>query len=227
MVIKNNIDKFLAEVQPFKAKLIAVSKTHPPEKIREAFEAGQRIFGENKVQELVEKHPQLPTDIEWHLIGHLQSNKVKQVAPFVSLIHSIDSEKLLVEVNKQGQKIARVVPCLLQVYIAKEETKYGLDITELHHLIQSPVISSLPFVRIDGLMGIASLTENREQIRNEFRSLKKIFDELKQQTLQPHVQMKELSMGMSADYKIALEVGSTMVRIGTAIFGERNYANKA
>lgn len=221
MGIKNNIEKFRVELKPYSARLIVVSKTHSTERIREAYQIGQRIFAENKVQEMVEKQPQLPEDTEWHLIGHLQRNKVKHLAPFVSLIHSVDGLKLLEEINKQGQKQQRVIQCLLQVYIASEETKFGLDFSELQHLIQSPEMASFKFVMIDGLMGMATLTDNQEQIGKEFRSLRKAFDGLKQQSLPPTVQMKELSMGMSADYKIALEEGSTMVRIGTAIFGNR------
>ena len=212
--------------KPFNARLVAVSKTHSVEKIREAIEAGQIVFGENKVQELVEKEPQLPHNAEWHLIGHLQRNKVKYIVPFVSLIHSVDSKTLLEEINKQGQKINRVIHCLLQVFIADEETKFGLNFAELHHLVQSQETASLKFVMIDGLMGIATLTNNQEQIRKEFQTLKKVFDELKHGPLPDNIQMKELSMGMSADYLIALEEGSTLVRIGTAIFGDRVSAGK-
>ena len=224
MGIKNNIEKFREALKPYDAKLIAVSKTHPTEKIREAYEGGQRIFGENKVQEMTEKHPQLPGDLEWHLIGHLQRNKVKYIAPFVSLIHSVDTLKLLDEINKQGLRVNRVIPCLLQVFIAEEETKFGLNFQELYQLIQAPELKGFESVSINGLMGIATLTDDAEQIRKEFRSVKQVFDELKQLSLAPNIQMKELSMGMSSDYKIALDEGSTMVRIGTAIFGERTYA---
>jgi pyridoxal phosphate enzyme (YggS family) len=223
MGIKNNIEKFRSALQPYGAKLIAVSKTHSAEKIREAYEADQRIFGENKVQELVEKHPLLPEDVEWHLIGHLQRNKVKQVAPFVSLIHSVDSLKLLEEINKQGQRHNLVIHCLLQVYIAREETKFGLDVQELHQLLQSSEINTFSAIAIDGLMGIASMTDDQLQIRNEFRLLRQVFDDIKKLPLPAHIQMKELSMGMSSDYQLALDEGSTLVRIGTAIFGDRNY----
>ena len=222
MGIKNNIEKFRLELKPYPARLIAVSKTHPVEKINEAYETGQRIFGENKVQEMVEKQPHLPVDTEWHLIGHLQRNKVKYIAPFVSLIHSVDSLKLLEEINKQGERHQRVIHCLLQIYIAREETKFGLDYAELEPLIHSLELTTFHHLMIDGLMGIATLTDRQEQIRNEFRQLKATFDKLRRQQLPPPVQMKELSMGMSTDYKIALEEGSTMVRIGTAIFGNRN-----
>lgn len=221
MVIKQYIDKLRSELRPLSAKLIAVSKAQPVEKIQEAYSAGQRIFGENKVQEMIEKQPQLPLDIEWHLIGHLQRNKVKYVAPFVSLIHSVDSMRLLEEINKQGQKLNRPIHCLLQVFIAREETKFGLDFQELQQLVQSVEVAACKFVALDGLMGIATLLDNQDQVRSEFKSLRKIFDELKQSSLPSNIQMKELSMGMSSDYKIALEEGSTMVRIGTAIFGAR------
>lgn len=220
MGIKNNIEKFRKELQPFNAKLIAVSKNHPTEKIKEAYDAGQRIFGENKVQELVDKQPQLPPDVAWHLIGHLQRNKVKYMVPFVALIHSVESLKLLEEINKQGQKINKVIPCLLQIHIAQEETKFGLNPEELHQLVHSTEMASFKFVTIDGLMGMATLTQDEAQIRKEFRSLRKIFEDLKQ-TSSSNVEMKELSMGMSSDYKIALEEGSTIVRIGTSIFGLR------
>ena len=223
MGIKDNIEKFQTELKPFGARLVAVSKTHPVEKIRMALAAGQSIFGENKVQELVGKQPQLPPEVEWHLIGHLQRNKVKFVVPFVGLIHSVDSLKLLEEINKQGEKINRTIHCLLQVFITNEETKFGLDLEELHQLVESKETASLKFVMIDGLMGIATLTSDQQQLRREFRGLKKEFDSLKLTRLPANIQMKELSMGMSADYKIALEEGSTLVRIGTAIFGDRNY----
>ena len=222
MVIKNNIAAFTALLAPYGARLVAVSKTHPVDKIKEAYACGQRLFGENKVQEMQEKHAQLPDDIEWHLIGHLQRNKVKYVAPFVALIHSVDSLPLLLEINKQGEKINRVIHCLLQVFIASEETKFGLDAGELMDLVRSPQIKNLTHIQIDGLMGMASFTQNKEQIRNEFRTLKKLFDDIRLLSLQSNIQMKELSIGMSSDYTLALEEGSTLVRVGTALFGERN-----
>jgi pyridoxal phosphate enzyme (YggS family) len=221
MAIKNSIEKLRADLKPFNARLIAVSKTHPVDLIQEAYESGQRIFGENKVQEMTDKQPKLPADIEWHLIGHLQRNKVKYVAPFVALIHSVDSARLLEEINKQGEKLNRTIHCLLQVYIAKEETKFGWDIDEVRQFLTSPEPASLKFVSIDGFMGMATLTDNQDQIRNEFRSLKHLFDEMKRKENSSNVQLRELSMGMSSDYKIALEEGSTMVRVGTAIFGAR------
>ncbi len=221
MVIKNNIAKFSALLVPYSAKLIAVSKTHPAEKIQEAYAGGQRLFGENRVQEMQEKQPLLPSDVEWHLIGHLQRNKVKHIAPFVSLIHSADSLRLLEEINKQGEKFNRIIHCLIQVFIATEETKFGLDAREVRDLACSSQMASLTHIQIDGLMGIASLSENKEQIRAEFRSLNTLFKELRHLPLPPNVQMRELSMGMSSDYAMALEEGSTLIRIGTAIFGER------
>ena len=221
MVIKNNIAKFSALLKPYSARLIAVSKTHPVEKIQEAYDCGLRLFGENKVQEMVAKQPLLPADVEWHLIGHLQRNKVKYIAPFVSLIHSVDSLRLLEEINKQGTLCNRVIHCLLQVFIATEETKFGLDAEEVKALMLSPQLPSLTNIQIDGLMGMASLTENTTQIHSEFRSLKNLFETLSQLRLPPNVHLKELSMGMSSDFTIALEEGSTLVRIGTSIFGQR------
>lgn len=221
MAIKNSIEKFREELKPFNARLIAVSKTHPVDLIQEAYEYGQRVFGENKVQELTDKQPKLPADVEWHLIGHLQRNKVKYIAPFVALIHSVDSIRLLEEINKQGEKLNRTIHCLLQVYIAKEETKFGWEIEDVRQFLTSPGPASLKFVSIDGFMGMATLTDNQDQIRSEFKSLKKLFEEMKSNQLPPNVHMKELSMGMSSDYKIALQEGSTMVRVGTAIFGAR------
>ena len=221
MSIKNNIAHFREELAKRNCQLIAVSKTHPAEKVKEAYDAGQRIFGENKVQEMTVKQEALPHDIQWHLIGHLQTNKVKYIAPFVSMIHSVDSVKLLDEINKQGKKLNRVIPCLLQVYIAKEETKFGFDETELFQLMNSKTLPAYEFVRIEGLMGMATLTGNEAQIRAEFSQLKKMFDQIKSNHESANVKMKELSMGMSSDYKTALDEGSTMVRIGTAIFGGR------
>jgi pyridoxal phosphate enzyme (YggS family) len=224
MVIKSNIKDLLAELQGSTSKLIVVSKTQSIEKIKEAYDAGQRLFGENKAQEMMAKHLELPHDIEWHMIGHLQTNKVKYIASFVSLIHSVDSMKLLEEIDKQGKKAGRIIPCLLQVHSATEETKFGFDAEEIVSLLHAPAVSNLKNIEIKGLMGMATFTENQEVIRMEFRSLKKLFDDLKYGQLPPTATMKELSMGMSSDYKIALQEGSTFVRIGTAIFGERNYS---
>jgi pyridoxal phosphate enzyme (YggS family) len=200
-----------------------VSKTQPVEKVQEAYDAGQRIFGENKIQEMVPKHEALPKDIEWHMIGHLQSNKVKYISPFVALIHSVDSLSLLEEINRQGRKANRQIPCLLQVFIADEETKFGFSESEVHELLQSEKLLSLQNISIQGLMGMATFTEDKTKIRDEFRGLKKFFDHLHSQKLPPHVAMKELSMGMSGDYDIAMEEGSTLIRVGTAIFGQLNY----
>lgn len=221
MSVKSNIKLINDGLQP-ECKLIAVSKTQPIEKLMEAYEAGQRIFGENKVQELESKHEALPKDIEWHMIGHLQSNKVKYIAPFISLIHSVDSIKLLEEINKQAKKNNRIISCLLQVYIAQEETKFGFNETEVINLL-SNFPSQFTHIKIVGLMGMATLTEDNEQIRKEFKNLKSLFEKIKNQPKKNQIQMKELSMGMSSDYKIAAEEGSTFVRIGTSIFGERNY----
>ncbi|MFZ6011573.1 MAG: YggS family pyridoxal phosphate-dependent enzyme [Bacteroidota bacterium] len=220
MNIKSNIDNLLQNI-PVGCKLVVVSKTQPPERIQEAYETGHRLFGENKVQELTTKHEALPKDIEWHLIGHLQTNKVKYIAPFVSLIHSVDSYKLLEEINKQGGKINRVIPCLLQLHIAEEETKFGFSVQEVLDLFQSQPIDQLRHVKILGLMGMATFTNNKEQVRKEFRNLKVFFEKLKSSSLPGQTEMKELSMGMSGDYTIAIEEGSTLVRVGTAVFGER------
>jgi pyridoxal phosphate enzyme (YggS family) len=222
MSVAQNIAKLRREI-PANVTLIAVSKTQPNSKIQEAYEGGQRIFAENKVQELVPKFEALPKDIEWHLIGHLQSNKVKYIAPFVHLIHSIDSFKLLQEVDKQASKINRTLNCLLQVHIAQEETKFGFSGNEIIELLQSNAFESLKNIQIQGLMGMATFTENADQVRDEFKSLKILFEKLKSMKLPSQFELKNLSMGMSGDYKIAIEEGSTMIRVGTALFGERNY----
>ncbi len=203
-----------------KAKLIAVTKTKPVELLREAYDAGCRRFGENKVQEMADKQPQLPADVEWHLIGHLQTNKVKYIASFVALIHSVDSLKLLQEINKQAAKHNRVIDCLLQIYIADEETKFGLSPEEAESLLNDPALTTLPNVRLVGLMGLATNTDDESQIRGEFRGLKQLYDKLAQIDC-PVIQFRELSMGMSGDYRIAVEEGSTLVRVGSAIFGAR------
>lgn len=218
-MIRDNIRLIESELQG-RAQLIAVTKTKPVTMLREAYDAGCRQFGENKVQEMVDKQPQLPADISWHLIGHLQTNKVKYIAPFVALIHSVDSLKLLQEINKQALKHNRIIDCLLQIYIADEETKFGLLPSEAESLLNSSDLDNLLNVRIVGLMGLATNTDNTEQIRQEFRGLKMLYDKLA--TIQrPMVQFSELSMGMSGDYPIAVEEGSTLVRIGSAIFGSR------
>lgn len=224
MTIKRNIEIVTAELNKIgsgKCRLIAVSKTHPASAVQEAYDAGQRIFGENKVQEMTGKYEDLPKDIEWHMIGHLQTNKVKFITPFVSLIHSVDSPKLADEINKQGRKIDRVINCLLQVHIAQEETKFGFDANELLDFVQSENFRQYSHMSVKGLMGMASLTEDKEKIRREFRGLKELYTKLRAMSLPSFVQLSELSMGMSSDYKIAVEEGSTFVRIGTALFGTR------
>ncbi len=205
---------------PKEVTLVAVSKTKPDEAIMEAYAAGQRIFGENKVQEMVQKWERLPKDIQWHMIGHLQRNKVKYMAKFVDLIHGVDSLRLLQEIDKQAKKHNRVIPCLLQMHIAKEDTKFGLDSLELEELLESEAFTNMENVQIVGLMGMATFTEDQQQIREEFAHLKAIFDGLKEKL----PDLSVLSMGMSGDYGIALEEGSTMVRIGSSIFGARNYS---
>ncbi|MCF0073811.1 YggS family pyridoxal phosphate-dependent enzyme [Dyadobacter sp. CY261] len=201
-------------------RLVAVTKTKPLILLMEAYEAGARLFGENKVQEMVTKYEELPKDIQWHMIGHLQTNKVKYMAPFVSLVHSVDSFKLLKEINKEAQKNNRIIDCLLQIYIAREETKFGLSEEEALDIITAPELATLSHIRIVGLMGMASNTEDLNVVRNEFRGLKNTFESFKQHDNQ-QVMMKELSMGMSGDYLIAMEEGSTLVRVGSAIFGSR------
>jgi len=218
-----NKTKYQEIIQELKgnATLIAVSKTKPVEDVQALYDLGHRDFGENYVQELTEKHEQLPDDIHWHYIGHLQSNKVKYIAPFIRLIHGVDSFSLLKEINKQALKNNRVIDCLLQIHIAKEETKFGLDSHELETIIKSN-LSELKNVRICGLMGMASFSTNMDLVRAEFKYLKSLFDEYAQ-LVTFNFQLSTLSMGMSADYKIALEEGSNMVRIGSLLFGERNY----
>lgn len=218
MSIKDNLTSIKNEL-PKGVTLVAVSKTKPNEDILEAYGAGHRIFGENKVQEMVAKWEELPKDIEWHMIGHVQRNKVKYMAEFVSLIHGVDSLKLLKEIDKQAKKHERVIPCLLQIHIAEEDTKFGLDDSELSALLQSEAFKTMENVKIVGLMGMATFTQNENQVRKEFAHLKSIFDQLQQKL--PEISI--LSMGMSGDYKIAILEGSTMVRIGSSIFGERNY----
>ena len=217
--------KEIAGSLPEGVKLVAVSKTKPVEAIEEAYEAGQRVFGENRVQELAEKYEILPKDIEWHMIGHLQTNKVKYMAAFVSLIHGVESLKLLETIDKEGRKHDRVIPCLLQFYIASEETKFGLDMEEAKALLESDDYRQMKNVKIVGVMGMATNTDDEGQVRREFHHLKESFDELKATYFAGNPEFKELSMGMSGDYRIAVEEGSTMVRVGSSIFGARNYAN--
>ncbi len=221
MSIAQNL-AFIKSTIPSQVTLIAVTKTHPIEKLMEVYTAGHKVFGENKVQELCDKYEALPKDIEWHLIGHLQSNKVKYIAPFVSLIHSVDSIKLLQEINKQAAKNNRTINCLLQIYIANEDTKFGLSFSEAKQLIDSNEFKQLSNIKIIGLMGMATNTEDTNQIRVEFKLLKTFFDSLKNNST-ANFELSILSMGMSSDYKMAIEEGSTMVRVGSSIFGERSY----
>jgi pyridoxal phosphate enzyme (YggS family) len=226
-VNKEAYQQIISELTPKKVTLVAVSKIRPVSEIMELYNLGQRDFGENYVQELVDKAAQLPKDINWHFIGHLQSNKVKYIAPFVHLIHGVDSLNLLKEINKQGAKNGRIIDILLQVHIAQEETKFGLDEEEVNVLMGKLADVQMPHVQIFGLMGMASFSEDMEKVRAEFKKLKGMFDSLQRQTTklptgQAGHKLQTLSMGMSADYKIAIEEGSTMVRIGSILFGMRN-----
>lgn len=222
MDIKANLEVVKKSFLNQDCKLIAVSKTKPLADLKAAYEVGIRDFGENKVQEIQSKQPEMPNDTRWHMIGHLQSNKVKYIAPFVHLIHGVDSFKLLLEINKQGKKIDRVISVLIQIHIAEEESKFGFDRAELDEMLGSKEFSELTHVNIIGLMGMATFTENEEQVRKEFRGMKQLFEDLKGRNLPDFVDLKEISMGMSGDFKIAQEEGSTMVRIGSAIFGSRS-----
>ncbi len=218
----NAIEKNLQNIKttiPEGVTLVAVSKTKPIDELLKAYNAGQRVFGENKIQEMAEKWEHMPKDIEWHMIGHVQTNKVKYMAPFVSLIHAVDSIKLLKEINKQAKKHDRVINCLLQIKIAKEESKFGLSATDATNLLSSEELKDFSNINIQGLMGMATFTDNQEQIRNEFDIIKKLFDQLKPK----YAEFKILSIGMSGDYETAIYSGSTMVRIGSSIFGARNY----
>src|SRR5690606_18007022 len=215
--IAENINYF-NEKLPQEVTLVAVSKTKPAEDVQTAYDAGHLDFGENRVQEMVEKYEALPKDIRWHQIGHLQKNKVKYIAPFIHLIHSVDSESLLKEINKQALKQERIILCLLQISIADEETKFGMEQEEAQRILAT-YESNFPFVKIVGLMGMATFTEDESQIRNEFRTLKTFFDQLKTQ----NPELKTLSMGMSGDYEIAVEEGSNMIRVGSSVFCDRNY----
>ena len=223
MSIARKITHYQEVLAPFGTRLIAVSKTKPGENLLEAYKAGQRDFGENKVQELVDKAEALPQDINWHMIGHLQRNKVKYIAPFVSLIHSVDSARLAAEINKQALKNNRTISCLLQVHIADEATKFGFNAQELMAFLESEAFGQMENIRIIGLMGMATHSPDQKQIRQEFRSLKNLSNLITEKINSPKVRMSELSMGMTGDYQIACEEGSTMVRIGSAIFGDRNH----
>jgi pyridoxal phosphate enzyme (YggS family) len=219
MSIQSNLNSIKASL-PENVTLVAVSKTKPVSDLMQAYEAGQRIFGENKIQEMTDKWEEMPKDIQWHMIGHVQSNKVKFMAPFVSLIHGVDSLKLLQEINKQALKNNRIIDCLLQIHIAEEETKFGLDENELNQLLSSFELKEMKNIRILGLMGMATFTENQNQIKKEFTHLKSIFDSI-QAIENENLQLNTISMGMSGDYQLAIDCGSTMVRIGSSIFGGR------
>ncbi len=219
-MIEENLQKVQNEI-PEGVTLVAVSKTKPNSDIEKLYNIGQRIFGENKVQELVDKHDLLPKDIQWHLIGHLQTNKVKYIAPFVSLIHSIDSFKLLKEVNKEGKKNDRVIPCLLQFHIAEEDSKFGLSMDDANEILSSKEFIEMKNISIEGVMGMATFTDDTNQVSSEFRTLESYFNVLKSHYFKFNDGFKEISMGMSGDYKLAIEEGSTMVRVGSSIFGSR------
>lgn len=220
--INKNLKKIKNQL-PENVTLVAVSKTKPPEMIMEAYESGQRIFGENKVQELVNKAESLPGDIEWHMIGHLQRNKVKYIAPFVALIHGVDSLRLLRAINKEGARNKRIIHCLLQMHIASEETKFGMSEPEIFELLESDDFKSFSNVMIKGLMGMATYTDDASKVASEFKSLKKTFDTVKEKYFHDQSEFSVLSMGMSGDYEIAVAEGSNMVRIGSSIFGIRTY----
>ena len=219
MSIKDNLLHIKSQL-PEKVTLVAVSKTKPVSDLMEAYNAGQRVFGENKIQEMTEKWEQMPKDIQWHMIGHVQTNKVKYMAEYVSLIHGVDSLKLLQEINKQGAKHNRVIDCLLQMYIAEEETKFGLDEKELEDILHFVQNDKLQNIKVVGLMGMATFTDNQTQIKKEFLNLKSTFDKINLLSI-VNYQLSIISMGMSGDYKLAIECGSTMVRIGSSIFGNR------
>jgi len=220
MSIAQNLLNLKSSLPP-KVTLVAVSKTKPISDLMEAYNAGQRIFGENKIQEMTEKWEAMPKDIAWHMIGHVQTNKVKFMAPFVSLIHGVDSFKLVEEINKQAFKNNRIIDCLLQIHIAEEETKFGLNEDELQEMLKSAAFQELKNIRIVGLMGMATFTTNQNQIKKEFTRLQSIFDTLIKQPKVENIKLSTLSMGMSGDYQLAVACGSTMVRIGSSIFGVR------
>ncbi|NQD71712.1 YggS family pyridoxal phosphate-dependent enzyme [Sphingobacterium shayense] len=221
MSIATNIESLQTDFKPINVKLVAVSKTKPIEDIQQAYDAGQRVFGENMVQELVEKQELLPKDIEWHLIGHLQTNKIKYIAPFISMIQSVDTLKLLKEINKHAAKNNRIIDCLLQIHIADEDSKFGLDHAELIDLLRDEELATLKNIRIRGLMGIATNTDNQKNINEEFYELKMLFDGIKVSFFRKEDSFDTLSMGMSSDYQLAIENGSNMVRLGSTIFGKR------
>ncbi|NLJ00704.1 MAG: YggS family pyridoxal phosphate-dependent enzyme [Bacteroidales bacterium] len=220
MTIESRVNA-LRKTIPEGVKIVAVSKFHPTETILQAYDAGQRVFGESRVQELIVKQPELPQDIEWHFVGNLQRNKVKQIAPFISLIHSVGSERLIKEINKQGKANNRVIPCLLQIHIAEEETKSGFSPDECRRFLTDKKWREYPNVQLVGVMGMATFTDDKEKVREEFRLLKTLFDEWKSDFFSDDPSFKEISMGMSDDHPTAIEEGSTMIRLGTILFGER------
>lgn len=222
MTIQENIREVLSTL-PEGVRLVAVSKFHPVEALQEAYDGGQRIFGESKVQEMTAKHDRLPADIEWHFIGHLQTNKVKYIASYVSLIHGVDSYKLLSEINRQGQRAGRIIPCLLQLHVAQEETKFGFSPDECRQMLAEGEWRTLPYVSLRGVMGMASNTDDMAQVRREFAMLGSFFSQMKKEFFSDKPEFSELSMGMSDDYPIAVEEGSTLVRVGSRIFGNRVY----
>ena len=222
MDIQANLKEVLTSL-PAQVKLVAVSKFHPNESIEQAYRAGQRIFGESKVQELTGKYETLPKDIEWHFIGHLQTNKVKYIAPYIAMIHAVDSYKLLAEIDKQAAKNGRVIPCLLEIHIAQEESKYGFTFQECREMLEAGEWKNLTHICIAGLMGMATFTEDETEIKREFDSLKQFFNEIKQNYFADRDTFREISMGMSHDYPLAIEAGSTLVRVGSKIIGERIY----
>lgn len=217
------LQQIRSELQATHTQLVAVSKTHSPEEILKLYQQGQRDFGENKAQELTAKYEALPKDIRWHMIGHLQTNKVKYIAPFVYMIHSVDSEKVLQEIDKEAKKNDRIINCLLQFKIAQEDTKYGFDLETAEKMLQSTDFQELKNIRIVGVMGMATFTDDEAQVRSEFKRLKEIFYIIQSKYFPNEITFKEISMGMSDDYQIAVQEGSTMVRIGTLLFGARNY----
>ncbi|QNH63566.1 YggS family pyridoxal phosphate-dependent enzyme [Hymenobacter sediminicola] len=223
MSISDNLRFFQQQLEGTNCRLVTVTKTHPVEKLQEAYDAGARLFGENKVQEMAAKQPELPADIEWHLIGHLQTNKVKYIAPFVHTIQSVDSLKLLLEIEKQAAKHNRIIKGLLQFHIAAEETKTGLSLPEAEEILQSGAFRDLRHVRLTGVMGIATNTTDEARLRQEFRELRGHFEHLKARYFSDAADFCEISMGMSSDYRLAIEEGSTLIRVGSAIFGARNY----
>ena len=222
MSIKQNLNKIKSQL-PEHVTLVAVSKTKPISDILEAYNAGQRVFGENKIQEMVDKHEELPKDIKWHMIGHVQSNKVKYMAEFVSLIHGVDNFKLLKEINKQAKKYNRTIDCLLQIKIASEDSKFGMTANEASDILESKEFSELKNVSVKGVMGMATFTDDEEQIKKEFKYLKQTFENLKLLKTE-NCQLKTVSMGMSGDYLLAIDCGSNMIRVGSSIFGARNYS---